>query len=341
MFFGGTLDISHLGISGLQAHLETLLGSDCHTLNPVLNDTLFAPVKDFLERPRKEIRGELVKLGFLWGGKTPGLNDLENCRYATSLIEILHAGSLIVDDIEDNSVLRRGAPTLHLKYGLPIALNAGNWLYFWATELLEYMQVPDVIKLRLYQSVQKNLVRAHFGQAIDVGLEIDKAPQEAIPQLCKKSLELKSGSLMSLALSLGAILGDCDEESQSALNSFGFKFGMFLQMCDDLGNLKLNRNNPKNLEDLMLKRPTWIWWTVAEKFTPAIFREFSAAVDLLPDTRSLEKCLSTYPICETAKKESRKFMDLGLRELNPISPGQKEVFFSLQSHSERIFNVYL
>jgi hypothetical protein len=59
------------------------------------------------------------------------------------VVESLHAGSLIVDDIEDDSDLRRDAATLHRIYGVPVALNAGNWLYFWPQVLLSRIPLTD------------------------------------------------------------------------------------------------------------------------------------------------------------------------------------------------------
>ena len=53
------------------------------------------------------------------------------------MFEIIHAGSMIVDDIEDDSSERRGAPAVHRLHGLPLALNAGNWMYFAPFRLVE------------------------------------------------------------------------------------------------------------------------------------------------------------------------------------------------------------
>jgi hypothetical protein len=53
------------------------------------------------------------------------------------VVEFIHAGSLVVEDIEDGSRIRRGRVALHVRYGMPVALNAGNWLYFWPFELLK------------------------------------------------------------------------------------------------------------------------------------------------------------------------------------------------------------
>ena len=46
------------------------------------------------------------------------------------MTEIVHNGSLIVDDVEDGSVMRRGGPCTYIKYGMDYSVNAGNFMYF-------------------------------------------------------------------------------------------------------------------------------------------------------------------------------------------------------------------
>src|SRR6185295_5940236 len=95
----------------------------------LVRGSLLAPVASFLARPGKRFRARLVEIGFDLAGdrRTQPSRKLE---LASQIIEAIHAGALIVDDIQDESRVRRNAPTLHVQYGLPRALNAGNWLYF-------------------------------------------------------------------------------------------------------------------------------------------------------------------------------------------------------------------
>jgi geranylgeranyl diphosphate synthase type I len=61
--------------------------------------------------------------------------------------ELIHTGALIIDDIEDSSALRRGGPTIHIKYKLDVALNAGNTLYF--------LPIPLIVNHPLLSESQK------------------------------------------------------------------------------------------------------------------------------------------------------------------------------------------
>jgi geranylgeranyl pyrophosphate synthase len=129
------------------------------------------------------------------------------CRIGAEVVELIHAGSLVVDDIEDGSRIRRGKPALHMRYGLPIALNAGNWLYFWPLELVKALELPSETTLSVYEYYHETLLRAHFGQAIDLGSRVDKLPQNCVAEVCRASMALKSGALMGFAMVLGGAIG--------------------------------------------------------------------------------------------------------------------------------------
>ena len=108
---------------GLEQLLDLRSGSVPASL---WENALHRPLAEFLARPSKEFRARLVQWGYVLGGGV-GIAPVE---LALS-VEALHAGSLVVDDIQDGSQERRGAPALHLQHGVARALNAGNWLYFW------------------------------------------------------------------------------------------------------------------------------------------------------------------------------------------------------------------
>src|SRR5882724_12857381 len=120
------------------------------------------------------------------------------------VVELIHAGSLVVDDIEDGSTIRRGKPALHIRYGLSTALNAGNWLYFWPFQLIRALELPNRTALSVYECYHRTLLRAHFGQAMDLGSRVDRLLQTRVPEVCLATMELKTGALMGFAMMLGA-----------------------------------------------------------------------------------------------------------------------------------------
>jgi geranylgeranyl diphosphate synthase type 3 len=63
------------------------------------------------------------------------------------LVEMLHNASLLIDDIQDNSKLRRGSPVAHSIYGVPLTINAANYVYFLAMQKALTLKHPDVTQI--------------------------------------------------------------------------------------------------------------------------------------------------------------------------------------------------
>jgi len=270
----------------LKGHLDLDWGGRVEDL---LEPLLVSPVREFMGRPGKKFRGQLVSLG--WRLIRPELSeaDAKLVGQAAELLERVHAGSLVVDDIQDDSEFRRGKPTMHRQHGMPLALNAGNWLYFQPLEGVREWGLPAEKEVQVYRLAHQALFRAHLGQALDLGVPIDDLAQSRIPEVCWASLELKTGALMGLGISLGALLAGAPEEEVARLLHFGKAFGVSLQMFDDLGNLGTSPrpNDPKQLEDLRLRRPSAVWAIAAETQDAEKFAGWVSAVRALPATQSL------------------------------------------------------
>nr|ACI04497.1 CrtE [uncultured bacterium] len=198
----------------------------------VWHRALGAPLHEFLQRPGKEFRAELTRIFFALGGrKEPPPENL------ALIVEVLHAGSLIVDDIQDESEERRGGPALHQIHGVPLALNAGNWLYFWAYALLGEIDLPDEAAVRAHRLVTRALLDCHAGQGLDLSVRMSDVAQAAVPAVVRASTLLKTGSLLGLAAGLGALVGGATADAIAASARFGQDLGTGLQMLDDLSGL--------------------------------------------------------------------------------------------------------
>lgn len=299
----------------IENRLQELLGLETGQVDSaLLKNTLFKPVSDLLSRRGKNFRSQLVNLGFeLCENRNPSAPEQTVLDTCGRVLELLHAGSLAIDDIEDGSLKRRGEPTLHIKYGVPLAINVGNWLYFYPLELVRALGLPPEQELRIFQTYHRALLRAHMGQALDLGVPIDDLPREQVYETCLSSLELKTGSLTALALGLGATSANSPEKSQSTLESFGRKFGIALQMFDDLGNARGARDPEKRWEDLRNRRPTWLWASIARYGTQSDFDTFVSAVRKLPNDSALESWFSSRT---EFLRESKRRAELFLKEAN-------------------------
>ena len=151
-------------------------------------------------------------------------------------VELIHAYSLVHDDMPcmDNDVMRRGKPTVHVKFGQAMALLAGDALQALAFELLTPADasVEDATQARLCRMLAQ---AAGFqgmagGQAIDlssVGLPLDSAQLHEMHRL-------KTGALLQASVLMGASCGKASVAVQAALNSYGAAIGLAFQVVDDI-----------------------------------------------------------------------------------------------------------
>ncbi|MEO8702182.1 MAG: polyprenyl synthetase family protein [Kofleriaceae bacterium] len=243
-----------LGKPPLVAALFHAVGPDgtC-TLDPSVPGALWRaalvePAASFLARPGKDLRARLVRTGWLLGGGDPEASDPEAIA---RVLELLHAGSLIVDDVEDRSTERRGEPALHVLVGEPLAINTGSWMYFWALAELDRLAIPGALACAVAA-----LVRCHQGQALDLAACVSELAVADVPAVVAATTRLKTGALRRLAVELGAMAAGAPRPE---IGEFGEAAGCALQMLDDLGSLVAPARRHKAYEDLKAGRPTWPW----------------------------------------------------------------------------------
>ena len=112
--------------------------------------------RDILGRPSRQFRGRMCELAWRLAD-----GDDEIPANLPAVVEVIHAGSLIVDDIEDGSPVRRGGPSLHVVHGIPRALNTGNWMYFWAMDLVAHLDLPALTRDGLRRALVDAMYRCH------------------------------------------------------------------------------------------------------------------------------------------------------------------------------------
>lgn len=172
---------------------------------------------------------------------SPGEGPLEAGHHEAALraacaVELIHAYSLVHDDMPcmDNDVLRRGKPTVHVKYGEASALLAGDALQALAFELLtpESERIPAERQARLCRLLARAAGSAGMagGQAIDlasVGVALTESQLRDMHRL-------KTGALLQASVMMGAACGDVSTMAQAALNNYGAAIGLAFQVVDDI-----------------------------------------------------------------------------------------------------------
>lgn len=155
-------------------------------------------------------------------------------------IEAVHTYSLIHDDLPsvDNSPLRRGIETLHVKYDEVTALLVGDALNSYAYELISKAELNDSIKIGLVKSLSYNSGANGMvlGQAIDCYFEDSKLE---IDEVVKMHIN-KTGKLIASSLEMGAIISKLDSKLIKKIYSFGLDLGLLFQIQDDILDLVSN-----------------------------------------------------------------------------------------------------
>lgn len=241
------------------AELASVLGTDDARALALTRAATGAPLAEVLGRPGKQLRARFVERAFeiardVGGGLATALPpDLPH------LIELLHCGSLIVDDVEDDALIRRGAPALHRIVGVPRAINAGNFLYFLPLRLLAQIDLAPHVRLAMIDRITDGLIRCHHGQGLDLAVRVGDLQQRDVARVVELSTTLKTGALLELSCALGAMAAGASAPIEAALADFGREAGVALQMLDDLSGVLVPSRREKGLEDLTAQRPTWAW----------------------------------------------------------------------------------
>lgn len=125
--------------------------------------SVIKPIREIVDRSKKSWRSYvlLACIDGVGGNSQPFINLL-------AMPELIHTGSLIVDDVQDSSDTRRGGATLHHLYGEPLAINAGNACYFIGDLAVQSSQITDQTRLKIYELFFEMMRAAHAGQALDI-----------------------------------------------------------------------------------------------------------------------------------------------------------------------------
>ncbi|MDY6764169.1 MAG: polyprenyl synthetase family protein [Halobacteria archaeon] len=212
-------------------YLEDFFGDARYTYDAgAIHDGLSVPTWDVLDRGGKRWRAVLFLMFIEAFGEDPN----EYLPYAC-IPEILHNGTIIVDDVEDDASLRRGEPALHLKYGTDVAINAGNALYFLPLKIVSRnpADLNETTKLKIYDMLSYELNRTHLGQGTDIiwhGRKDTTTDEEKYLEMCA----CKTGSLARIASRLAAIVTRQTEEDEEAVGKYAELMSIAFQISDDI-----------------------------------------------------------------------------------------------------------
>lgn len=222
--------------------LRGLLGVDTrHPLDGVdpeqLHAGLIAPVRYISELGGKSWRSYLILavLELFGTGSDP-------YRPLLAATEVFHGGSLIIDDVEDNATLRRGAPATQHAFGTATAINAGTAAYFAFDRILRQVLPADpVLRVAVYETYLGTLRAAHAGQAIDINghaaaLEqaLASGDTEQLLAAVRAGHRLKTAVPVRSTALIGGLIAGAPADQLAALADYSEAVGLAYQITDDV-----------------------------------------------------------------------------------------------------------
>jgi farnesyl diphosphate synthase len=220
----------------------------------------------------------------------------EAAMRAACAVELIHAYSLVHDDMPcmDNDVLRRGKPTVHVRYGQASAMLAGDALQALAFELL----TPEgsLVPMAMQASLCRMLARAAGGQGMAGGQAIDLASvglaisSEQLHEMHK----LKTGALLLASVMMGAACGSPSAQAQAALSDYGTAMGLAFQVVDDILDVTADSQTLGKTagKDAAQDKPTFVslmGLQASRNYAQELLSQAQASLrhSQLPDTRAL------------------------------------------------------
>lgn len=204
-----------------------------------LGETLVAPVRHVVELGGKAWRSyALLACVDLVGG--------DSQRYLDWLVlpELVHTGSLIVDDVQDRSEVRRKGKPAHTVWGTALAINAGTAAYFWGQHVIERAKLPAPVKVHVYEIFFHTMRAAHAGQAFDIAGHHDLLDDvartgdgAALERWVLQTHRLKSAVPAGNLARIGAVLGGGTPAQEQHLGEYFESLGVAFQIMDDVLNL--------------------------------------------------------------------------------------------------------
>jgi geranylgeranyl pyrophosphate synthase/predicted secreted hydrolase len=298
-----------LGLLGDKARPHYMDGVDVAQLGR----SLIAPIREIVDRGGKSWRSYalLACVDVVKGDSRKFVQWL-------AIPELMHVGSLIVDDVQDRSIVRRGKPTTHVLFGEPIAINAGTYAYFLAQKALVAIEVPPLARLKLYELYFESMRAGHAGQALDLDTPAELMPHavatgdsSALEARILATHRLKTAAPAGSLARMGAISGGGTDAQVEAVGNFFESLGLAFQLIDDVLNLRGFKGNLKaKAEDVtngtitlpvakaMSRLPeadrAWLWRTLSSKPTdPAVVGEV---------VKKLEECGSIQAVSDEARE---------------------------------------
>ena len=258
---------------------------------------------------------------------------VSNAMPAASAVEMVHNFTLVHDDIMDNDEIRHGVPTVHKKFGMPIAILAGDVLFSKAFQIITDSKLSSSATIQLVSRLAKACVDVCEGQLLDVKMaEERKIPSQAeyITMVGKKT-----AALFDVSCAMGAICATNKVKDISNLSSFGRNLGIAFQITDDLigvmGDSKITKKPVGNdLREGKKSLPILMAIKLAKgNEKKIILKAFGNSKISKNDLNKAVDIIRSLGIEENVRKQALKYAEKAEKSLESYSGSAKTELISL------------
>lgn len=209
--------------------------------------------------------------GTLAGGEQHLASVSDSVRRAAMSIETFHKASLVHDDIQDNDSFRYGEETIHKRYGIPTAINVGDYLIGLGYRLVS--RESKTLGADVVADILDNLADSHLRLSEGQGAELlwrDARDKRLKPLDALKIYALKTSPAFEAAMFSGIRLAGPAEEYREPVRQFARNLGVAFQILNDLNDWQGDEHNKLSAGgDILGGRPTVLWALALEGLPPA------------------------------------------------------------------------
>jgi len=258
---------------------------------------------------------------------------VSNAMLAASAVEMVHNFTLVHDDIMDNDDMRHGVPTVHKKFGMPVAILAGDVLFSKAFQIITESKLSANATTKLVSRLSKACVDVCEGQLLDVKMaEEKKIPTQAeyITMISKKT-----AALFDVSCAMGAICATNKSNDILNLSSFGKNLGIAFQITDDLigvmGDPKVTKKPVGNdLREGKKSLPILMAIKLAKgKNKKIILKAFGNSKATRNDLNKAVGVIRSLGIEENVRKQALKYAEKAEKSLTKYSGSAKTELIAL------------
>jgi len=258
---------------------------------------------------------------------------VSNAMLAASAVEMVHNFTLVHDDIMDNDDMRHGVPTVHKKFGMSVAILAGDVLFSKAFQIITESKLSANATTKLVSRLSKACVDVCEGQLLDVKMaEEKKIPTQAeyITMISKKT-----AALFDVSCAMGAICATNKSNDILNLSSFGKNLGIAFQITDDLigvmGDPKVTKKPVGNdLREGKKSLPILMAIKLAKgKNKKIILKAFENSKATKNDLNKAVGVIRSLGIEENVRKQALKYAEKAEKSLTKYSGSAKTELIAL------------